>query len=77
MSRIDLSGINELAIQVSAICPGCGHPMHYEILKPAALGHSLEGLNAVRVYCANSGCGELNKRWDLDMRTGIGKRVQP
>ena len=74
MSRVDLSGVNEMAIQISAICPGCGQIMHYD------KQFLYEGAPIKRVHCTDirdSDCPEKNKLWDLDMRTGMAKRVQP
>ena len=64
---IDLSGVNELMINITANCPACGHAMYYTAF--------FAGEDIKRVHCLISECGEYHKLWDLDMRTGMARRV--
>jgi hypothetical protein len=63
---VDLSYVNELQIQISAHCPSCGTYMYY-----VAFDFDVD---IKRVKCLNHDCPEYDKQWDLNMRTGVGRR---
>lgn len=63
---VDISGVNEIHIQIAAHCPSCDRAMYY-----IAFDFNSD---IKRVWCRNDNCTELGKKWDLNMRTGMARR---